>query len=492
MSIAPAKCLRCPNGPPYRTGRADALFPTLVAALVVLSRIPFLSAGYGVDFDAWRVAGAARTIATTHVYTAARLPGNPVHEVVCAMLLPGGHIALNTATALFSGMAAAFFALSVRVLGGKDYALAGLALAFTPVVFISSTATMDYVWALAFTMGSLYFILIGRPLLAGLMLGGAIGCRLTSGAMLIPLGIMLAGRERTAGSSSLCKFVLGACFVAAVAFTPVVLRYGWGFLRFFDNGRPAFVEAARRATEEVWGRVGFLALVAATFSLVFSRRSQPGVTSIPPAQGRGVVAAWLTAIGLYAVAFFRLPIEAGYLIPAVPFVILLVGRLARRRVFIVVCVALLVSPFVGITRTGLGSGPVLLDRESRLARMGFVNRVLATGNILPGRNLVIVGGWLPQIQETLLLRARKDSRVTVTYPTLSPEPSWGNPSATVWQAGHMTRYVLRVDEAQLSGYLDRGFHIYDLPGQTEQTLRANGLDLQAIGIRPLLEDQPAA
>jgi hypothetical protein len=459
---------------------------------VVLSRIPFLSAGYGVDFDAWRVAGAARTIATTHAYAAARFPGNPVHEVVCAMLFPGGHLALNAATALLGGIAAAFFALSVRVLGGKDYALAGLALAFTPVVFISSTTTIDYVWALALTMGSLYFILIGRPLLAGVALGGAIGCRLTSGAMLIPLGIMLAGSGRSARLSSLCRFALGACLVAAVAFTPVVLRYGWGFLRFFENGRPAFVEAARRATEDVWGRVGLLALVAATFSLVFVRRGRPGVTSIPPAQGRGVVAAWLIAVGLYAVAFFRLPIEAGYLIPVVPFVILLFGRLARRPVFIVVCVALLVSPFVSITRTGLGTGPVLLDRESRLARMGFVNRVLATGNILPGRNLVIVGGWLPQIQETLLSRAREHYRVTVTYPTLSPEPSWGNPSATVWQAGHMTRYVLRVDEAQLSGYLDRNFHIYHLPGQTGQTLRANGLDLKAIGARPLLDGQPAA
>ena len=492
MSIAPAKCLHSRDGPEYPTGRADALLPTLVAAIVVLSRIPFLSAGYGVDFDAWRVAGAARTIATTHVYTAARFPGNPVHEVVCAMLFPGGHLALNAATALFSGMAAAFFALSVRVLGGKDYALAGLALAFTPVVFISSTATLDYVWALAFTMGSLYCILIGRPLLAGLMLGGAIGCRLTSGAMLIPLGIMLAGRERTAGLSSVCRFVLGACFVAAVAFTPVVLRYGWGFFRFFENGRPAFLEIAHTTTEDVWDRVGFIALVAATFSLVFSRRRQPALTSIPPAQGSGDVAAWLTAIGIYAVAFVRLPVEAGYLIPAVPFVILLVGRLTRRPVFVLVCVALLVSPFVSITRTGIAAGPVLLDRESRLARMGFVDRVLAAGNALPGRNLVVVGGWLPQVQETLLSRAGKGFRVTVTYPTLSPEPSWGNPSATVWQAGHMTRYVLRVDDAQLSGYLDRGFHIYHLPGQTGQTLRANGLDLKAIGSRPLLDDQPAA
>jgi hypothetical protein len=56
----------------------------------------------------------------------------------------------------------------------------------------------------------------------------------------------------------------------------------------------------------------------------------------------------------------------------------------------------------------------------------------------------------------------------------------------------MTRYVLRVDEAQLSGYLDRNFHIYHLPGQTGQTLRANGLDLKAIGARPLLDGQPAA
>ena len=70
--------------------------------------------------------------------------------------------------------------------------LAGFALAFTPQVYINSSNTTDYVWALAFILGSLYFVLLGRPLMAGILLGLAIGSRITSGAMLLRLGVLLA------------------------------------------------------------------------------------------------------------------------------------------------------------------------------------------------------------------------------------------------------------------------------------------------------------
>ncbi len=100
---------------------------------VLLSRLPFLDAGYGVNIDAWRVARAARTIALSHRYEASRLPGYPVQEFICAALWGGkselvewkaGPVVLNGASALMGAAAVILFALVARGSGCKNYLLA--------------------------------------------------------------------------------------------------------------------------------------------------------------------------------------------------------------------------------------------------------------------------------------------------------------------------------------------------------------------------------
>src|SRR5207245_1842743 len=77
----------------------------LLAAGVALSRAPFLAPGYGTDTDAWKLAYAARFIATQGRYLASRLPGYPIQELVSALFWKGGPLALNGPTALFSVLA---------------------------------------------------------------------------------------------------------------------------------------------------------------------------------------------------------------------------------------------------------------------------------------------------------------------------------------------------------------------------------------------------
>ena len=81
------------NTPPG-SARADEPVPPLtltqlagLAAIVFLSRVPFLLPGYGWDSDAWLIAGTARKIAQTGRYHESRLPGYPVHEVASAFLI---------------------------------------------------------------------------------------------------------------------------------------------------------------------------------------------------------------------------------------------------------------------------------------------------------------------------------------------------------------------------------------------------------------------
>ena len=58
--------------------RREVVPALLVAAIVLVSRLPFLAPGYGTDADAWRIAWAAHGIASTGRYEAARFPGNPI------------------------------------------------------------------------------------------------------------------------------------------------------------------------------------------------------------------------------------------------------------------------------------------------------------------------------------------------------------------------------------------------------------------------------
>jgi len=157
-----------------------------------------------------------------------------------------------------------FFA-TLRKLGlsRRDGVLATIA--FVPVIYINSTVSLDYVWALGFLIGSLYTVVLGRPALAGIALGAAIGCRLTSGAMIVPLCLLLVETApKGIRIPRAAVFAFSAILVGAVSYLPVLLSYGPEFLRFGDE----LISASLRTrlvlygmTVGVWGGAGTAALM---------------------------------------------------------------------------------------------------------------------------------------------------------------------------------------------------------------------------------------
>ena len=141
----------------------------LVAAVVMVSRLPFLSAGYGWDSDAWRVAAVAHWIGATGHYAASRFPGNPVHELLCALLARGGPWALNGISALASALGAGCFALLLRRLDVRHATLGAFALAATPAFYLASVTTMDYALTLGLLLAALERAHAGRARTAGLL-----------------------------------------------------------------------------------------------------------------------------------------------------------------------------------------------------------------------------------------------------------------------------------------------------------------------------------
>src|SRR6266487_4401706 len=192
-----------------------------VAVAVLLTRLPFLGAGYGTDNDAWSVVAASRAIARTGAYQVSRFPGFPIPEYAGALLWRGSPWLVNGVSALMCAAAAVLLAVILRRAGARDATLGAVAFAFTPAVYIASVSGMDYLWACAFLMAALVLALERRGAPAGLALGLAAGCRITSIAFLLPLAMVRGMAAPGARARAVLALALPALAVTCAVFLPV-------------------------------------------------------------------------------------------------------------------------------------------------------------------------------------------------------------------------------------------------------------------------------
>ena len=456
-----------------------AVFGALALA-TVLTRLPFLSASsVGLDPDAARVVLAARHLATAGEYVASRFPGYPLHEVGSALGWFGGPLALNGMTALWSGVAAGFLGLVLRRLDVRAYAPGALAFALTPVVFVNSVVAMDYLWSLAFMLAGLYFVVTGKSVIAGIGIGLATAARLTASLAALPLVWLLWTQAEEGGRrGQVIRFGLAAVLFAAPWYLLPLATYGAGFLRFYDGTLPLHI-AAHRATLGVWGPVGFAAVaVAVGFALVRRR----------PSRHRRVEQAVLVGAILYGTAFVRLPLEAGYLIPAVPLVLIWLGLRLPHRGFVALCVALFVSPLflslesdsalprgvkepavrlhvAGAQMRLVPHGTLLVERARTEAETDSLGRLAAAAGVVPRPAIVLAGDLWAKL--TLALGSEGEGLVIVDSLGALDEGRKADPLARTWPPPERTHRL----------------PVYPLPGAPtpeEDDPRLRGRALRAI------------
>ena len=76
----------------------------MLVLFVLATRLPFIFEGYGIDGDSWSVAITARHLHDTGEYTASRLPGYPVHEVLSSFFIDMGPAGLNLLSAIVASI----------------------------------------------------------------------------------------------------------------------------------------------------------------------------------------------------------------------------------------------------------------------------------------------------------------------------------------------------------------------------------------------------
>jgi hypothetical protein len=303
----------------------------ILILLVIITRLPFIGAGYGTDPDAWRVAEVGAKLWHTGVYEVSRFPGYPLHEFVTAPLVATGGAPLSNTVTLLCSLLLLFVWHRITLREARHPALLVVILAFTPLFWKNSAATMDYAWSLLFLLLSLDHALRNKALAAGLFLGIAAGFRAGNAAAVIPVLIVMM----SAGASwrSMAAFVPSAAAAAIACYVPVAIVLGPGA---WIDGCMQQVESIRTHMDVGFAIAGYRAVYAygpaATLFglgvLIAHRRRITGAIRDRDPLVAGAVAATV----VFGAQFFMLPMEREYLLPLLPFAVLGLDRLVTRGV----------------------------------------------------------------------------------------------------------------------------------------------------------------
>lgn len=405
--------------------------------IVLLSRFPFLNAGYGVEEDSWGIALAAFHTKLTGIYEPSRFPGHPVQELIYSALWGSGPFIFNLLSALFSAIAALFFALILKHFNFKNFFLAALAFAFVPVVYISSTYTIDFMWSVAFVLMSLYFLLKEKHIVCGLLLGLAVGCRITCGVMLLPY-MIIVWENNNPGKN--LKFVLRIALpmltLAFFVFLPLILQFGTSFFMYYDQfPYPPFAKVVYKMTIGVFGLIGCIAILIMALRIIFKKER-----AIISVTDKRIVYASVCVIVLYCISYFRLPQKSGYLIPLIPFVIILFEYYLNLRQFRYLCYAFIISSFIlsiNLTDKLRGAsyseyalkykisgqeifldffpGPVFSDLSKRLQKMNYTDEVIKRVDNTHSKTVIISGWWYNEIMVTLIDKRQNSDVIFEPY-----------------------------------------------------------------------------
>lgn len=322
----------------------------VLAAVVLLSRLPFLSSGLGDDPDGYRVSIAVRHLAAFGQYIPSRPPGYPLPEYFGALLsqlFPLDALLLNVPNAVASAVATYVVVLMLDRYGRFRALIVAATLAFTPAVYKASSLPLDYMIGFMFFALSLYLAAERRAvILAAVCLGLAAACRPTYALAIVPIAlavqegpglwpISLADRWR------LLKLSVVSGLIAILFYAPLFLRSGLAWLTFADHGIE-ITHLLLHGTVDLFGLVGSLGILSVAVQLLV-RRSMD-VRSLT-ADRLGL--ALLTASLIYIVLFLRLPDQPYYLIPALPGIYLMMAISVSTVTMTALCASLVLSSFVG-------------------------------------------------------------------------------------------------------------------------------------------------
>lgn len=330
-------------------------FPAVVylALVFLISRAPFIDLGFSAftsptDQDVLAVVNSAYLLRYFHVYTVSRFPGYPFFEIINSLLIGGGWLFTNLATVMFSFTSLILFGKILNVFGVKNKALLLLTFAFIPVVWINSTITMDYMWGLAFILLSCFLVFTGKYSSGGIAIGFAIATRFTSAFMVIPLLYWMLIKKVDA--IKVKRFLITGILTSTTMFLPVLYKYNLGFLqgsgflyttpvRSFDSMLNSLFLSAMNLVTELTGLPAFILII---FAMLFLKKS------VHVAQHEHIMNFCWIVVMLYGIIYFIFPYKVAYLIPVIPWGLIILNQKLHKSHLVAICILLILNNIISI------------------------------------------------------------------------------------------------------------------------------------------------
>lgn len=319
------------------------LFGVVIA--VVITRLPFVWSGYGSDADAWLVAHSASLLWNTGTYLESRLPGYPLHEIISAPLVGIGGAPLSNGVTLIVTVTAVLVWSSIVRKTGQHKKLLVVAFAFAPAVWQHSAVTLDYLWSLLFILISFRSAIRQRFLLAGIALGVAAGFRPSNIIAIIPMLVLLYFQKYT--FKQIALFVISTSITVLCACLPLVMKYGipgW-FIATQQEMSDIRLSIELHLESFLYRTVYFIGPITAIIVVYLfwtgRERIAASIRSLNP-----VIVSSAVGVGTFILLFLWLPLERAYLLPALPFLLLLIDHCTSRQMMTVLTVSLILSGLI--------------------------------------------------------------------------------------------------------------------------------------------------
>jgi hypothetical protein len=342
----------------------------VLISLFIISRIPLLNSGFGLDPDAWRLANSAFDLGLYHSYHISRFPGFPIPEFVNSLVIKYGWLATNTVTMAFSLLSVFAFSSILKNINAKNKGLLVLTYAFFPFLWIISATTMDYIWSLSLIMLSWLSITKNRYGLAGFLMGLSIGCRLTSVALVLPLIYLILNKEKDVKKAA--YFTLLAAATSMLLFLPLFINYGFGFLTYYPSDVNLLSSLISKSIE----CFGFLSIAVGTIFILISMKKI--VRSLVSRDGMTIFL--ISAIAIVFALFLKAPYEAGYIIPIIPFGLLFASRHINKKRLAVLCVLILSTSVIQTSLHASSNTDRQLDVSIRIDTVGVIENNIVKRN----------------------------------------------------------------------------------------------------------------
>jgi hypothetical protein len=299
---------------------ADRLRPTPGGVIAVLAILYAIGAwtGFGNDVDTYLMIRSGQGVLLDGTYTPSRPPGYLLPEIVIGATaltgshLPGNAVSVALAIATLLGLRWLFS----RIFEPDQVACLLLLIGLNPYFAIAASSSMDHVYSLGFAVIGTVMLEQRRWPLAVVLLGFAIGARLSNVvvvAIICAYYLWMELRER--GPVEAARFVAVGGLVAAAGalfYVPsfVSSDYTFAFLTYYIGDWSWFDHLARFVYKNLL-LFGLPLLAAVAVISVSAIRRRPEWSSSP--------ALIFAGIGIVAqeILYFRVPLDPTYLLPVV-------------------------------------------------------------------------------------------------------------------------------------------------------------------------------